>query len=87
MRWCLAEACRHHWRNFLAGASTVALHEDKRKSKLGVRFTAANNNIERMSGVIGLKTVLGCVADLVKGGVGGARALCYTWTWASKPLK
>ena len=34
---------------------------------LGVRFTAANNNLERMSGVLGLKTVLGCAADLVKG--------------------
>ena len=66
MRWCLAEACRRVWRGFLRSASTVAFHEDKRQTKLLVRFTASNEKLEQMSGIMGLVTVHGGAVELVE---------------------
>lgn len=65
MRWCLAEGCRIVWRAFLKGAQTIAFHQDKRKSKLGTRFTAADASLRRMGGLLGLQTCHGGAKELV----------------------
>jgi len=63
--WCLAEAIRNRHRTFLSEAATIAIHQDKRDSKLLARFTAASPGLERVAGVLGMLTTTGGHLELV----------------------
>ena len=55
LKWCLAEAHRRIWREFLSGEKvTLALHQDGRKQWLCVKFTACDWQLERMQGLFSM---------------------------------
>ena len=66
MVWCLAEAWRSHHRQQLRRATTIALHQDKGAKRLHLRFTAAGTDLKRYSGVVGLQTMVGGHAEIIK---------------------
>ena len=58
-RFCLAEAKREVLRKFLRSASVIAVHQDARKGRLAIRFSAANSKLETMHGFLGSADLAG----------------------------
>ena len=59
MIWAMAEAQRDLYRKWLRSAHTIALHQDKGKSRLVVRFTASCPGLTRRAGFIGVRKMTG----------------------------
>ena len=51
MQWCLSEGKRNINRKFLKTATSIALHQDVRGSKLMCRFKASNRKLQSRTGV------------------------------------
>jgi hypothetical protein len=66
MIWCLAEAWRAKYRKTLSQCSSIALHQDKGRKRLHIRFTAASSDLARHAGVVGIKTMTGGHAEIIK---------------------
>jgi len=65
MLWCLAEAKRVRARRVLAKSRTIAIHQDKGQGHLHTRFTACNDKLQRVSGIVGLTCSLGGHREII----------------------
>jgi hypothetical protein len=68
MFWCLAEGMKDIDREFLSnGKVVVILHRDERKSKLLVRYSAANAMLRVRQGSLGIRENVGGAININKG--------------------
>ncbi len=61
--WCLAEAIKRLDQEFVAGATTMAIHRDASGGCLLVRFVAANASLQVRRGIFGLAKNFGSSAS------------------------
>ena len=67
MLWCISEAIHIKSREFLQShANAVCMHHDKKDAYLMLRYTAADGNLERRCGVLGMTTSHGGATELVE---------------------
>ena len=76
MSWCLAEGVRVVQRRFLEKARSIAIMQDKKDAELSMRFSAASNDLEQMSGFLGTIKSKGGHVDIVKSTLGILKMFC-----------
>ena len=65
MVWCLAEGRRDLIRSKLSVASTIAIHQDKGKSRLHVRATSCSSTLQQSGTVLGIQKMTGGHREII----------------------
>ena len=84
MKFCLAEAKRCRVRSALQSASAIAIHQDGRKGRLAIRFTACNDDLTVSRGVLGSADL---AKDFTNSGLGIRDATLSIMQQISTPIR
>ena len=90
MLWCLGEAKRMRFREFLKTAVSATLNQDVRQEQLIVRMTACSADLTQMSGAVGMVKTAGGATNLCLATITALEQLCTPFAHqpgpaASKP--
>ena len=76
MQWCLAEAKRAQYRDFIRRAASATLSQDARQTSLMVRLAASTRDVEQRVFTLGIITTLGGASNLCMATIEALEKFC-----------